>query len=350
MSSMYVRVLALVLIAQCPACFLFSPRPSLDQLPWTPGRATQGMVERVRGTVLDGMPWESDELHSFPDETSRPLDFPDGNVTVSGPDVDGCIAMLRTNAVFASDRLELIRSDGSRQHLSKWSSMDPWPAVALSERGQRIAVSFRVDRGGYDYTDRVIRIFDVPSGTTRTIDSEPVGHLVWVLDGGALAFVVYSYRGADGLWHPGFNGEPFDPHAPRIERKQTVMLYSFDSGETRELCTGEAVAAANTPDRLLVVHDLSVQSVDVRTGDSIEYGRVPGMGSSWLLGQTPEELLVYEGWATREEGVEFPCFTTMAPSHTWTVKAFDPKSQEFCTLVPRVYHGRRDYRLPRAVE
>jgi len=29
------------------------------------------------------------------------------------------------------------------------------------------------------------------------------------------------------------------------------------------------------------------------------------------------------------------------------VKAFDPVTLEFCTLLTRVYHGKRDYRLPR---
>ncbi len=307
-------LLALVLSVLCPGCFLFFTPPTPEQMRWTPGHVSPELAADVEGTLL----LRSGKQISLPEGHETQLDLPFSPFTISGPDENGDYAAVRTG--FLGNEVFLLGRDGSQEKLIEDHDQNFFsPQVSLSPSGGRLAL-FRA---------RVLEVIDVATHE-RTFVAGPVhgySRLVWLSDGKALAYLVadteFFKRGA----------------------LPSVAVHRFDDDSTVMFCRAAEIAPGHDAAHLLARDSEGVFELDLADASIERLGPVPGLYS--LVGRCPNGLVIYEAWATHDEHVWFPSFTMVWPCYSWTVKACDPVSGRFCTLVPRFYFDWVEYRPPR---
>ena len=315
--------LAILLASTLTACRLFSPRPDANEMPWTAGRATPELAHEIEGTLLANGEHVNAVLLELPGIEPRRLDLPAGTKAVSGPDDVGSIAML-VDGWLGRYSVQLLHPDGRMTKVHAGRDIRPWATLALAPRGGLIAFAYESTAKGSDGSRELVLLDPHGAPAIPIARGIPPQRPVWVLAGQALAWVTRDARFAP-------DGEP------------NVVLQRVGEGPPSPLCRAVRIAQGRDDRHLLATDADGAFEIDVQNGRIERLGALPG--DVRILGLTPDGIVIHEALATRDEDVEVECFSLMSPVHSWTVKATDPGSGRFCTLLPKVRLASIDYRI-----
>jgi hypothetical protein len=154
----------------------------------------------------------------------------------------------------------------------------------------------------------------------------------WYPDGRRLAFVRYLHRGEVP---PRFGDFGSHPALLRESILPVICVFDTDTGSEARLQVGDYPVVSIDGQSLWVMWNQELVRLRADDGEILaRHVEIPGRLSVPSMMQTPDGILLYEGLPTRGIPHDAPPFGLWTAERRWTIKADDPTTGRFCTVIP----------------